>query len=285
MGEVRKLRALGAYITDECNRRGGPGALADVADALIASTSPSDETDVAQAHSRVSFAACWAACGFPQVLLPHRLAASLMATKIPAEALPEVESPWTCFMVAVPDGLLSLPIHGVGLIVDPARPVRVLFAGDCYAGAEAGSLRELVAASLADDGPTADALRLALRLVLGVCVELDSDHHRQAIAAGGSPGRIHRRGKEPVSWTYRLTRDVKVDCRAWVRDYCLHGGKSPTVQSLVRGHHRRQRCGPDGALRKWIHVEPYWRGPEDAPIAVRSHVLGENHGQTVGSGS
>ena len=22
-----------------------------------------------------------------------------------------------------------------------------------------------------------------------------------------------------------------------------------------------------------MHIEPYWRGPEDAPIAVRSHIL------------
>jgi hypothetical protein len=28
-------------------------------------------------------------------------------------------------------------------------------------------------------------------------------------------------------------------------------------------------------LRKWIHVEPYWRGPVDGPVAVKSHKIGD----------
>lgn len=51
------------------------------------------------------------------------------------------------------------------------------------------------------------------------------------------------------------------------------GGKLST-QHMVRGHYKMQRHGEGGAQRKWIHVEPYWRGDENAPIAVRSHVLG-----------
>lgn len=34
------------------------------------------------------------------------------------------------------------------------------------------------------------------------------------------------------------------------------------------------RHGTGGLLRKWIHVEPYWRGGEDAPIAVKTHKVG-----------
>jgi hypothetical protein len=45
----------------------------------------------------------------------------------------------------------------------------------------------------------------------------------------------------------------------------------PSVQCLVRGHWKRQPCGHELQDRKWIQIEPYWRGPEDAPIAVRSH--------------
>lgn len=26
---------------------------------------------------------------------------------------------------------------------------------------------------------------------------------------------------------------------------------------------------------KWIHVEPYWRGPEEGAVAVRPHVVVE----------
>lgn len=44
--------------------------------------------------------------------------------------------------------------------------------------------------------------------------------------------------------------------------------------SASRGHHKRQAHGTGGLLRKWIHVEPYWRGGEDAPIAVKTHKVG-----------
>ncbi len=120
-------------------------------------------------------------------------------------------------------------------------------------------------------------IALAARLVFGACAELDNAERREEIerdspamkAAAGS-----RRGK-PKAWTFKLTRDVKVDCRQWVGEY-LGGssGSKPYVQSLVRGHHKRQAHGAGGLLRKWIHVEPYWRGGEDAPIAVKTHKVG-----------
>lgn len=34
-----------------------------------------------------------------------------------------------------------------------------------------------------------------------------------------------------------------------------------------------QVCGPANAERRLTWVEPYWRGPEDAQIPVRSHVV------------
>jgi len=61
--------------------------------------------------------------------------------------------------------------------------------------------------------------------------------------------------------------------RKAVVEYGKHGGKSPTVQCVVAGHWKMQPCGPGGSERKRIFIEPYWRGPEDAPIAIRPHVL------------
>jgi hypothetical protein len=69
---------------------------------------------------------------------------------------------------------------------------------------------------------------------------------------------------------------VTHDCRPWVREYVARGEvkrRAPGVQRLVRGHQKRQHHGPRNTLVKWIHVEPYWAGAEDAPIAVRSHRL------------
>ncbi len=75
---------------------------------------------------------------------------------------------------------------------------------------------------------------------------------------------------------HRLIREVKVDCRAAVAAY-LSGerSKSPTVQTLVRGHYQRVAVGPGRTGRRWVHREPFWRGPEDAPVAVHTHRLAE----------
>lgn len=68
--------------------------------------------------------------------------------------------------------------------------------------------------------------------------------------------------------------DVRVDCRSWVGDYVAGNGTKVGVQFLVRGHHKRQVCGRGRVDRKWIHIEPYWKGDRDAPIAQRTHRIG-----------
>ncbi len=120
----------------------------------------------------------------------------------------------------------------------------------------------------------ARAQALISRLVAGVCLELDQPKYREVIAEGRKTGEA-RKSKTPKAWTFKLTRDVKVDCREWVRAYVRGDSESrPYVQSLVRGHHKLQAHGPGSLLRKRIHIEPYWRGDEDAPIAVKTHRVG-----------
>lgn len=43
-------------------------------------------------------------------------------------------------------------------------------------------------------------------------------------------------------------------------------GNPLIVRTLVAGHWKQQPCGPKQSERKLIRVEPYWRGPLDAPI-------------------
>ncbi len=68
--------------------------------------------------------------------------------------------------------------------------------------------------------------------------------------------------------TWYLGREIKVDQNVIeaVRSFSREGGSSPKVQCLVSGHWKRQQHGPGRSLRKLIHVEPYWRGPLDAPV-------------------
>jgi hypothetical protein len=71
-----------------------------------------------------------------------------------------------------------------------------------------------------------------------------------------------------------LLREVKIDCRAAIASYIAGQRRaSPSVQTLVRGHFKRAAHGPGRTERRWVQVEPYWRGPEDAPIALRPHRL------------
>ncbi len=113
---------------------------------------------------------------------------------------------------------------------------------------------------------------LFARLIMGLCIELDKKPGtRIAIGQGAPQTRATKRG-QPRPWTFELSRDVKVDCRDWIASFLRGEKRGPvSLQTMVRGHHKHQAHGPGGLERKWIHVEPYWRGPEEAPIAVRSH--------------
>jgi hypothetical protein len=69
-----------------------------------------------------------------------------------------------------------------------------------------------------------------------------------------------------------------VDAREYVRAYVAGEKRSIKVQYMRRGHWRNQPCGPRSSLRKFIHIEPHWVGPEAAPIAVRSHRMDSKEG-------
>lgn len=235
-------------------------------------------------------ATTWGMSGFPLVVLGHRLASSLMATNLTADAVEHVAQPWPAYAVKVPQGLVRVDTDdGKGdewglLVVHPFRDEYACTICPCGIG---HGVSTWTFASLADaldlsdrDDPlgTIDpdlARRLftmASRLIVGAAIELDQECYRKQIRLG-PPAKNKRVSPEPKSWIFQLTRDVKVDCREYVSAYLAGNGTSPSVQCLVRGHHKRQVCGPGRSERKWIHIEPYWRGPEDAPIAVRSHVV------------
>ncbi|MCA9591395.1 MAG: hypothetical protein KC657_39135 [Myxococcales bacterium] len=234
----------------------------------------------------------WARCGFPRVEIGHRLCASLMATSMGAEVVADIVVPWRAFAILIPSGVLAAEdaagrlshltcahaFHDRGKVrliasaenlsvwSGAARDITEL--GE--AGAAAGKRPDFVATPF--DARDLRALQMIDRLFLGVCALLSSPDEQKAIARRFGQTRNRRRASPvPKAWTYRLKRDVTFDARALVHDYVAGGGRSPTVQSHVRGHWRRQHHGASLADVKWIQIEAYWRGPEDAAIAVRDH--------------
>ena len=160
------------------------------------------------------------------------------------------------------------------------KTVYVSLSGSTWAGGwrsvtEWDELAEDVPESAVDEDSRGglEALCAAGRLVLGCVAELNGSGVTRGRTGSDSAPRREKRGI-PKAWTFELRRDVNVDCREWVRTATRSHDKSerrlPSVQTLVRGHWKPKLSERLGRL---VHVEPYWRGPEDAPIAVRSHVL------------
>lgn len=221
-----------------------------------------------------TFADQWAQSGFPRIVVGHRHAAALMATRTAPSAVAHIQAPWQAFAIDVPDGLVE-PVLDDGTIFEVAHAFVVIPDGEMVM-VHLGNRKEtrvfMSVPALGQLGAFEGKSPMETfisRLVMGVCMEMTS--HRPARAKGFGARPIKQKRGVPETWTFRLARDVKVDCREAVRDY-VRGitPSSPTVQSLVRGHWKEQAHGPGGKDRKAIFVEPYWRGPEDAPIAVRS---------------
>jgi hypothetical protein len=246
----------------------------------------------------VVWSALWSECGFPQIVVGQRTAASFMATTMSRETVAsEARLPWRAFLIQVPPGLLEFParpeldiadaepitrVHVVqwnkgDLSILMSSPLGVVAMTACEGLCDLGedSADEVLPAfGMVLSDSEKRALLLIGRLVLGSCLEMSAPDALGPVAAHGR--RLAHSGvpTEPAIWTYTIRRDVKIDIRDAVRSYARGDrATSPTVKALVRGHWKRQRCGPGAAETKVIHVEPYWRGPEDVPVAVRKHII------------
>ena len=258
----------------------------------------------------------WAANGYPQIVMGHRYAAALLATNIGADVLELVKPPWNGFVIEVPNGLLTLwhpdlakrvPVtrilvaqhanqHGgehAWMYVAMTDTVMTLWR---FGVATADLLPPTLDQDMFKDDPTnleiddADRRVQALvgRLIVNVCLAMSDPDLVKKIGPAHkryAESLKRRTEPEPATRTFELGRPVRVDYRKEIAAY-VEGGpgarRAVNKQWLVAGHYKRQHHGPKNALVKVIWREPYWCGPEDAPIAVRPHVLGRDGGR-VGS--
>jgi hypothetical protein len=229
--------------------------------------------------------AAWALSGFQRVLVGHKLAASLMATHADD---PDVMScaPWDAYtieiqpeLVQVPDAngrITSFDVVAVWHCKGDATSYMNVYSRsspDVFTGRLEFPLPPFDEEALEQAG--SDAVRTAMtraiecvaRLVVGTELEMtERDRVKLPPRARG------RAGKGEPCGVHRLLREVKIDCRASVSSYIAGTRKSsPSVRTLVPGHFQRYAVGPGRAQRRWQPKEPYWRGPEAGPVAVRPH--------------
>jgi len=55
-------------------------------------------------------------------------------------------------------------------------------------------------------------------------------------------------------------------------------GRHLSVRFMVRGHWRRQACGPGRQQHRHVYIAPHWRGPEGAPLSHPATVVKQLRG-------
>ena len=237
----------------------------------------------------------WAMHGYQRLLLPPTTIAGLMATSVSREALDAVSPPWPAFSIDIPAGLMPitgsdgqelyvelLVVHCVKLpdgdtrwtYLAQASPVTLwqtnvtsaLFFDADWDDGKASPL-ESRGGEVEETDRDFRLRKVIRRLIIGTCLLLASYNASEVRA--GTHIRKPKRGL-PQTTIIRIGKPMQTDMRTAVRSYVVNGGKrsAPTVQVAVVGHWKNQPHGPKNTLRRMQWIQPYWRGPEDAPILM-----------------
>ena len=242
----------------------------------------------------------WAESGYPKLLTTHKYAAAMMSTDITRDSYEDIEIPWQAVVLVIPDGLITYPDGGIPI-------TRVVFAfhkaandGTPYGSAGVyislcrGDTHDRkmgfwVAGNVADGLFSEDVLQefnervrpliiVVRRLLVGLLWTMQYTDNWKPTSPTKSANNPIKRGP-PAHRVVMVGRPIDVDCRKAVQTYIAgHSDQHtpPSVQTLVRGHYKRQVIGVARSGRKVIWVEPYWRGPEAAPILARPYKIGKD---------
>lgn len=243
----------------------------------------------------------WAASGFPTFDVTHRLAATLMATKVLPEQEEHIVSPFPGCMVKLPDNLLFVQdedgnlsscsilcfaFHlikgapGISYIMMSQSKTAVFGTMPRVGFTTSDTWDKLDQGEVTAEEIDERASELARKLILGLCLYLSDPAKLGSPKQQRAKPRASQRapGQLPVANVYVIGRELGLNedneakqgaknIITAIREYAKHGaGKAPAVQYIVRGHWKMQAHGPGRTERKLIQVAPYWRGPVDAPI-------------------
>jgi hypothetical protein len=256
-----------------------------------------------QQQIQFTWAARWADQGLPQVTMGHKYCAALLATTVDPSMLGDILPPWKAFLVVLPSDLLSIkddagrPVPLTKLLVQHMKgsdgnmywnflamtdSTLTFWRHGCSSSVlvktDIVGAWDGVSFMLPIDDEEDRVAALLGRLVINVCLAMSNPENVRAPKAKNKPrSSIKQRDGAPDIRTFQLGKPIELDCREVIREYVLHGSKKarggPSVQVLVRGHWKRQFHGAGRVDRKMIWIEPYWRGPEDAPILARPIAL------------
>jgi hypothetical protein len=140
---------------------------------------------------------------------------------------------------------------------------------------EESDLPEITPKMLHLDDIDARGVQLCKNLVGALLVHFQENHLRLEAQGdfSGFDQEKNRRFPKPLRHVFEGKMPVKIDVRKGIKEYSMHGGKSPSVQTMVMGHWKMQPHGPRSTLRKRIYRAPYWKGNPAAKIALRPHTL------------
>jgi hypothetical protein len=253
----------------------------------------------------------WAESGFPIVTMGHKFAAAMCCTSATEEVVSAAMPPFAGYLLEVPDNLIAMtnphtnePADVRYVLVSRCQNPRVQagFTWSYNAMTSSGFVLYrygVNAAELLPPDIEANPMESGIgkqylvtdrderacatigRLIVNAALAMSDPTRVSSNTPKKSRHKMNshftgRRDPEPTCRTYILGKDVKLqhDLRHEVRRYMAGERKSLSVQVLVSGHYKMQPHGPHNSLRKLIWREPFWRGPEDAPIPIRSHTLG-----------
>ena len=243
------------------------------------------------------FAARWVGDAATQFEVGHKYAAALMATNAGRAVLEDLIVPWRAILTKVPPGVLVVNQKSYTVVRfmmvrgekttyrffveqdDPDVPESFWFDTDDLLAEEDFSEKQILTRPGTQIAQACSA-RLATvvkRLIVGCLYTHQHTNHFRERMYGEKRQTVDEEGRGPPA--HRVIffgKPMTLDCRERVKSY-LSGSCSslPSVQTLVCGHYKRQVIGVGRGGRKVIWVEPYWRGPEEAPILSRARTIGK----------
>jgi len=258
-----------------------------------------DESANSVIRDLLAFSAKWAVHAFQRITTTHTYAAALMCTDADRESLETIETQWHAFMVQVPNGLLRVApdLEYNRVLVRMGEGQAAITLIDQNNRTNHSRILDTWAATLADvlgnedesfvghsdwSPESARAMVLAKRLVAGLLLAMQHvDNFKSKTYPAREKRRDGRMTEEPSHRMVMVGTPISVDCRPAVADYIAvgskrKGGAPPSVQVIVRGHYKRQVIGIGRSGRKVIWVQPYWRGPDGAPILTHPKRIGRD---------